>query len=151
MKPKTVNRARVLFPSYSTNESAARAMASAFIAQTDPTFSELADIKCAVSEAVTNCIVHAYKGKIGMIFMDVKIRADRSVEIEIRDKGCGIPDVQLAMQPLYTTDAENERSGMGFAVMQSFMDTLRVASKVGKGTKVVMTKNLSPLAGHVSK
>lgn len=149
MKPKTVNHARIVFPSYSSNESAARAMASAFIAQTDPTFSELADIKCAVSEAVTNSIVHAYKGTVGMILMDVKILADRSVQIEVRDKGCGIPDVALAMQPLYTTDAESERSGMGFAVMQSFMDTLRVASRVGKGTKVVMTKKLSPLPDPV--
>lgn len=149
MKKKTLNSVRMTFPSYSSNESAARAMAAAFIAQTDPTFSELADIKCAVSEAVTNCIVHAYKGTVGMIIMDVHICEGRTIKIEIRDKGCGIPDVKLAMQPLYTTDPDGERSGMGFAVMESFMDSLRVVSRENKGTKIVMTKNLVPIAAPV--
>ncbi len=145
MRKKPTNSVRIIFPSYSQNEATARAMASAFTAQLNPTVEELADVKCAVSEAVTNAIVHGYKGTVGLVTMDLKLIGEREIQIEVKDKGCGIEDVPLAMQPLYTTDPESERSGMGFSVMESFMDSLRVSSKSGKGTKVVMTKKLSPL------
>ena len=112
-----INEIRIKLPSYSVNESAARAMVGAFCAQLDPAASELADIKCAVSEAVTNCIVHAYNDTVGIIYITVRLYEKRLVCIEIKDKGRGIEDVKLARQPLYTTDAVNERSGMGFTVM----------------------------------
>ena len=128
--------------SRSANESFARVAVSAFVTQLDPTIEEINDIKTAVSEAVTNCIVHAYKNEIGNIYIQVRILECNVVEIKIRDKGCGIPDVEQAMEPLYTT-AGGERAGLGFAVMQSFMDNLRVVSKVGKGTTVTMKKRIS--------
>ena len=110
-----------------------------------PTLPEMADIKTAVSEAVTNAIVHGYRGAkdTGTISITVSILAGRAVKIEIKDKGCGIPDVAMARTPLYTTDAAGERSGMGFTVMESFTDALRVTSKVGKGTTVTMFKKFS--------
>ena len=135
-----LNEMKIRIPSFSVNESVARSVVGAFCAQIDPTASELADIKCAVSEAVTNCIVHAYKDTVGIIYITVRIFEGRLVSVEIRDKGRGIEDVRLARQPLYTTDAENERSGMGFTVMQSFCDSVRVRSKIGKGTTVVLSK-----------
>ncbi|MBE6598869.1 MAG: anti-sigma F factor [Ruminococcaceae bacterium] len=141
-----INELRITFPSLSANESFARAAAAAFIAQLNPTYEEVADIKCAVSEAVTNAIVHGYRDTMGDIFMNIKLTADRTVRIEIRDRGCGIPDVTEAMKPLFTTDPENERSGMGFTVMENFMDKMKVISTVGKGTKVTMTKRLSPVS-----
>lgn len=144
-KIETVNESRVTFPSYSSNESYARAVAAAFCAQLNPTFDELSDIKCAVSEAVTNAIVHGYREKIGEITLTMKMTADRVVRIEVRDKGCGIPDVESAMRPLFTTCPEDERSGMGFTIIENFMDSLRVVSAVGKGTRVIMTKKLSLL------
>ena len=104
--------------------------------------SELADIKCAVSEAVTNCIVHAYKDSIGVIYITVRLCEGGLVRIEIKDKGCGIEDVELARKPLFTTDAENERSGMGFTVMESFCDKVRVFSGCKKGTTVTLFKYL---------
>lgn len=137
------NEMKLTLPSLSVNEGMARAAAAAFCAQLDPAASELADIKCAVSEAVTNCIVHAYRDCVGTIYITVKILEDSSVRIEIRDRGCGIPDVGAARQPLYTTDTTGERSGMGFTVMESFMDRLRVTSKPGRGTTVVMFKHLN--------
>lgn len=146
MKKKTVNSMKISFPSYSCNEATSRGITASFVAQLNPTLEELADIKCAVSEAVTNCIVHGYKGTIGIVSMDIKIMENREIRIEIKDKGCGIEDVPLAMQPLFTTDPESERSGMGFSVMESFMDTLKVSSKPGKGTKVTMAKKLTPLS-----
>ena len=140
-----INKIKFTLPSLSVNEGVARAIVSAFIAQIDPLPSELADIKCALSEAVTNCIVHAYKdlpkGR-GTIFITVKLTDLREVIIEVNDKGCGIADVKLARTPLYTTDAEDERSGMGFTVMESFMDKVRVSSRVGKGTRVTLIKQL---------
>lgn len=139
---KVINSLKLSFPSLSVNESAARAVVAAFSAQSDPTTSELADIKCAVSEAVTNCIVHAYPDSIGEIYISVKIFEGRTLRIEIKDKGKGIDDVSLARTPLYTTSPETERSGMGFTVMESFMDKLNVRSKVGKGTTVVLFKTL---------
>jgi stage II sporulation protein AB (anti-sigma F factor) len=141
-----INEIRVKLPSYSVNESAARAIVGAFCAQLDPAASELADIKCAVSEAVTNCIVHAYKDKVGIIYITVKLYEKRLVTVEIKDKGRGIEDVRLARQPLFTTDAENERSGMGFTVMESFCDKVRVNSGCKKGTTVILYKLLKSRA-----
>ncbi len=136
------NEIKLELPSNSINEGIARSTASVFISQLDPTFEELADIKCAVSEAVTNCIVHGYRDTRGTVYITIKILDERTVRIEIRDKGCGIEDVKTAMQPLYTTDSEGERSGMGFTVMESFMDKLTVVSRPGHGTKVTMIKKL---------
>ena len=136
------NEMKLRIPSLSVNESMARATVAAFCAQLDPTACELADIKCAVSEAVTNCIVHAYRDRVGMIYITVSLYEDRLLRIQIRDKGCGIPDVRVARQPLYTTDAAGERSGMGFTVMESFCDKVRVVSGCGKGTTVTLYKRL---------
>ena len=140
---KVVNEVKLRFPSLSVNEGAARAICAVFCAQLDPTATEIADIKCAVSEAVTNCAVHAYKDTIGTIYITVKIFEGRVIRIDIRDRGCGIEDVKLARQPLFTTDAENERSGMGFTVMESFCDSVRVSSKQGRGTTVSLIKRFS--------
>ena len=137
------NRMRLILPALSVNEGVARTAVAAFCAQCDPSATELADIKCAVSEAVTNCIVHGYKDKVGMIYITVVLYENREVKIEVRDKGVGIEDVKTARQPLFTTDAANERSGMGFTVMESFCDGIRVTSAPGKGTKVTMYKRLT--------
>ena len=134
---------RIKLPSLSVNESVARSIVAAFCAQLDPTTSELADIKCVVSEAVTNCIVHAYKDTVGIIYISVSLYKSGLIKIEIRDKGVGIDDVNRAREPLFTTDAQNERSGMGFTVMESFTDKIRVLSKLGEGTKVIMYKRLT--------
>ena len=142
---KVVNKIQIKLPSLSVNEGMARAAAAAFVSQLDPTATELADIKCAVSEAVTNSIVHGYRDTVGYVRMTVKLCRDRIVRIEISDKGCGIADVKAARQPLFTTDAAGERSGMGFTVMESFTDGVRVSSKLGKGTTVTMVKVLSDL------
>lgn len=143
---ETLNTIKFRLPSLSVNESTARSVIAVFCAQADPTVSELADIKCAVSEAVTNCIVHAYRDTVGEIYITAKLLADsdgdKSVRIEITDRGCGIPDVEQARMPLYTTDAASERSGMGFTVMESFCDKVRVKSRCGKGTTVVLLKQL---------
>lgn len=137
------NEFRCKLPALSVNEGVCRALVSAFCAQYDPNIEELADIKCAVSEAVTNCIVHAYGGRGGVIYITVGLYAERWIRVEIRDRGCGIPDIAAAMQPLYTTDRTGERSGMGFSVMESFMTRLHVSSRVGEGTRVVMWKKLA--------
>lgn len=137
------NEMRMKIAALSENEGVCRAMVAAFISSLDPNIEELADIKCAVSEAVTNCIVHAYRGRGGSIYISVGIYGDRQVRIEVRDRGCGIPDVAAAMRPTFTTDESGERSGMGFSVMGSFMSRLRVFSAVGRGTRVVMWKRLS--------
>jgi stage II sporulation protein AB (anti-sigma F factor) len=136
------NEMKLRLPSLSVNEGMARAAVAAFCSQLDPTPSELADIKCAVSEAVTNCIVHAYKDSIGIIYITVRLCEGGLVRIEIKDKGCGIEDIELARKPLFTTDAENERSGMGFTVMESFCDKVRVFSGCKKGTTVTLFKYL---------
>ena len=140
-----LNKIQIKLPALSVNESMARAAVAAFVSQLDPGVTEIADIKCAVSEAVTNAIVHGYRDtpETGSIAITVSILSGRAVRIEIKDKGCGIPDVGQARQPLYTTDAAGERSGMGFTVMESFTDALKVTSKVGKGTTVTMWKKLS--------
>lgn len=135
------NYIKLEFPSFSANEGFARAAAAGFAAQLDPTLEELGDIKTAVSEAVTNCIVHAYPDSIGAISMRMRIIDGEKLEIVIRDKGCGIPDLQQAMLPMYTTGGE-ERSGMGFTIMDSFMDRLSVKSAVGKGTSVTMLRTI---------
>lgn len=140
---EVVNEMNVKLPSLSVNEGMARAAVAAFCAQMDPSAVELADIKCAVSEAVTNCIVHGYRDTVGIIYITVKLCRDGIVRIDIRDRGCGIADVSLARQPLYTTDAENERSGMGFTVMENFCDKVRVRSVCGKGTTVTLFKRLA--------
>ena len=142
LKGKVINEMKLILPSYSVNEGTARATVAAFCSQLDPTAAELGDIKCAVSEAVTNCIVHAYKDSVGMIYITVSLCENNVIKIRIKDKGCGIPDVKCAREPLYTTDREGERSGMGFTVMESFTDCLQVSSRVGKGTNVVMYKKL---------
>lgn len=145
MKSNCINKMSVIFPALSVNEGAARTIVSTFCAQLNPTIEELADIKCAISEAVTNCIVHAYREKQGEIYISVRLYDNRTVKIEIKDKGCGIEDTELVKTPLYTTDNSGERSGMGFAVMESFMDKLVLKSVVGKYTKVILSKQLSPL------
>ena len=136
------NEMKLTLPSLSVNEGMARASVAAFCAQLNPTALELADIKCAVSEAVTNCIVHAYRDGVGEIVINVKLCEGRLVQIEIRDRGCGIENVKAAREPLFTTDAAGERSGMGFTVMESFCDELRVHSRAGKGTTVTLLKRL---------
>ncbi|MBE6616759.1 MAG: anti-sigma F factor [Ruminococcaceae bacterium] len=145
MKAVLENETKIVFPSYSANEAYARSVAAAFCAQMNPTFDELSDIKCAISEAVTNAIVHGYREHIGDIQMILKIYDDRVFRAEIKDKGCGIANIEEAMRPLFTTDPENERSGMGFTIIENFMDSLKVTSSPGRGTKVVMTKKLSLL------
>ena len=139
---KSENYIKLEFPSKSVNEGFARAAAAAFAAQLDPTLEEINDIKTAVSEAVTNCIVHAYKEKIGKIYISGELCENNIIRIKIRDAGCGIENVEKAMEPLYTT-VGGERAGLGFAVMQSFMDTVKVRSALGKGTSIVMTKRIS--------
>lgn len=139
MKP--INEMTLNILSRSANESFARITISAFVSQLDPTIDELADIKTAVSEAVTNCIVHGYKNKIGVIYISAKIFENGKIAIRIRDKGCGIEDIDKAMEPLFTT-AGSERAGLGFAVMQSFMDKVKVSSKRDKGTTVTLEKSI---------
>lgn len=135
-----INKMQLKLPALSANEGMARAAVAAFCSQLDPAAVEIADVKCAVSEAVTNCIVHAYKNTSGIIYINVSLLEGRVAKIEIKDKGCGIEDVREARQPLFTTDAASERSGMGFTVMESFTDGMRVSSKPGKGTSVTMYK-----------
>ena len=130
------------FLSKSSNEAFARVVAAAFVSQLDPTIEELADVRTAVSEAVTNAIIHGYEDMIGTIRMVCRLY-ERSVEIEISDEGKGIEDIEQAMQPLYTSKPEMERSGMGFTVMESFMDMVRVRSEPGKGTTVTLYKTFS--------
>lgn len=135
------NRMRLILPAVSVNEGVARAAVAAFCAQADPGVGELADIRCAVSEAVTNCIVHAYKQGTGMIYITVLLRGDE-LRVIVKDKGCGIANVAQAREPLFTTGAADERSGMGFTVMENFMDRLTVRSRPGQGTVVAMSKRI---------
>ena len=139
---KLKNEMSLTFESRSSNEGFARTAVSSFISQLDPTIGEITDIKTAVSEAVTNCIVHAYKESVGLIYISVKIFEGAVVVIKIRDKGCGIADVAQAMEPLFTTGGE-ERAGLGFAVMQELMDKVRVTSRAGSGTTVHLRRRLS--------
>ena len=135
------------FPSRSTNEAFARSAVACFAAQMDPTLEELGDIRTAVSEAVTNCIVHAYPNEIGNITLRCRILKDNVLDIVIKDKGVGIPDVEQARRPSFTTGGA-ERSGMGFTIMDSFMDNLRVRSNPGRGTTVTMRRRISVRAGR---
>ncbi|MBR5537535.1 MAG: anti-sigma F factor [Clostridia bacterium] len=141
LKKDRVNQMTLRFPSRSANEGFARAAAAAFIAQLDPTVEQVYDIKTAVSEAVTNAIVHGYRDRLGIITMTVRLYAPAAVEIVIADKGCGIENIQQAREPMFTTGGA-ERSGMGFTIMESFMDGLTVRSKPGKGTTVILRKAL---------
>ena len=141
LKKDRLNEVTLRFPSRSANEGFARSAAAAFLAQLDPTVEQVYDIKTAVSEAVTNAIVHGYRDKLGIITMTVRIYAPATAEIIISDKGCGIEDVQKAREPLFTTGGA-DRSGMGFTIMESFMDGLTVRSKPGKGTTVTLRKVL---------
>lgn len=139
MRP--INEMKMTLESRSVNESFARTAVAAFAAQLDPTVEEINDIKTAVSEAVTNCIVHAYRERVGLIYITAAICEGGLVRVRIRDRGCGIPDVHKAMEPLYTT-LGGERSGLGFTVMESFSDRVRVRSTPGKGTSVVIEKRI---------
>ncbi len=143
MRRKSMNEMKLIFPSDSRNESYARYAVTAFVAQLDPTTEEIADIRTAVSEAVTNGIIHGYRGTRGLIQVETRLYENRTVVIVVKDKGRGIEDIEQARQPLFTTDGSGERGGMGFAIMESFSDKLTVRSKVGKGTTVTMTKKLS--------
>lgn len=140
---KTVNSMKITFPAMSKNESLARSVAAAFAAQADPTVEELTDIRSAVCEAVTNAIVHGYRNSEGEITLTLKMTEGNCLYIKITDKGCGIPDIKQAMEPLFTTAPEEERAGLGFAVMEAFTDSLKVTSRVGKGTSVTMKKQLT--------
>lgn len=137
-----INEMKIIVESRSVNEGFSRVAVSAFAAQLDPTVEELNDIKTAVSEAVTNCIVHAYENIVGKIYITAGIYEQGIIRVKIRDRGCGIEDVKKARQPLYTTKG-GDRSGLGFAVMESFMDKISVRSVVGKGTTVTLTKQIS--------
>ena len=137
----------ITFTSRSANEGFARAAAACYAAQLDPTLDELADIKTAVSEAVTNAIVHAYPDELGIVTLRLRILEGNVLEITVKDKGVGIPDVNRAREPLFTTGNE-ERSGMGFTIMESFMDNLKVRSIVGKGTTVTMRKRVMRRVGN---
>ena len=141
---------RLTLLSRSANEGLARAAVATFAAQLDPTLDELGDIKTAVSEAVTNCVVHAYPESLGRVHITAKIFEGGSIEITVRDTGRGIPDIEQARKAMYTTGGEG-RSGMGFTIMESFMDTLRVRSSPGKGTTVVMRKRLALLVSEAGK
>ena len=139
---KAMNEMKLTFPSRSANEAFARAAVASFIAQLDPAVDELADIRTAVAEAVTNSIVHASPDTIGSITIQVKLFASGRVVIRVKDRGCGIEDVEKAMEPLFTTGGE-DRSGLGFSVMESFSDRLKVSSKKGKGTTVTLEKYIA--------
>ena len=143
MKKTLTNEIKCSFLSLSQNESLARGIISSFLLPLDPDIEELADLRCAVSEAVTNCIVHAYAGTVGTITLSARAYSDRTVKISVADKGCGIDDVAKARQPLYTTLPDEDRCGMGFSIMERFSDRLTVTSRTGKGTKVTMTRRLS--------
>ena len=144
---KDIHYIKLEFPSRSANEGFARSAAAAFAAQLDPTLEEIGDIKTAVSEAVTNCIVHAYPDSIGKISMRLRILEGGRLEIVIRDWGAGIPDVKLAMEPMFTTGGA-DRSGMGFTIMESFTDKLKVRSVSGRGTTVTMLRSIKPRVGR---
>ena len=140
---KVINKFNMNILSRSANEGFARATVAAFASQLDPTLEEINDIKTAVSEAVTNSIVHAYREKLGKIYISGEITDTNIIKIKIRDNGCGIENVEKAMEPLFTT-VGGERAGLGFAVMQSFMDMIKVSSKVGRGTTVILAKKIVP-------
>ena len=139
---KMLNSVKLTFASRSVNEAFARAVVAAFLVPLDPTVPQMADLKTAVSEAVTNCIVHAYPDSIGPVTLTAALYEGGLVRITVSDRGVGIADVEQAMQPMYTTGNPEERAGLGFAVMQSFMDKVKVSSAPGRGTRVTLSKRL---------
>lgn len=139
----TTNKIKLSFPAISINEALARNVIASFCLPLNPTLEELSDVKTAVSEAVTNCIVHAYKDEEGIIEMEANLYKSGVLSVEIRDFGVGIEDVDKATQPFFTTKNDGDRSGMGFTVMQTFMDTVDITTKLGEGTTVHMSKNIS--------
>lgn len=139
---KAVNTIKVTFPAISRNEGLARSVIAAFVSQLDPTVEELSDIRAAVSEAVTNAIVHGYRDQSGMIDLSAGFDRENNLYIRIKDKGCGIENIEQAMTPLFTTAPEGERAGLGFAVMEAFCDKVTVRSAAGKGTTVTLKKRL---------
>lgn len=141
---KIENEVRIRFLSRSANESFARISVAGFFSCMDPSVDEISDLKTVVSEAVTNAIVHGYRGKTGYVTMTLKILENRIAQIRVHDDGCGIENIKQAMEPLYTSAPEEERAGLGFAVMQSFTDKVKVTSRPSKGTTIVMTKKLRP-------
>ncbi len=145
---RILNEMKLRLPSDSVNESVARACISAFIADANPTVEELCDLRCAVSEAVTNCIVHAYRdiepGRPAYIYISARLYDNREVTVEISDNGVGIEDIERARRPMFTTGERGERCGMGFLVMENFTDSVSVKSRLGKGTTVLLRKNLKP-------
>ena len=145
---KIINEMKLRLPAKSVNEGVCRAVISAFMAELNPTVEELGDMRCAVSEAVTNSIVHGYANlspsEVGYVYISVRLYDCREISVEVSDNGCGIPDVEAARRPSFTTGDGGERCGMGFLVMESFTDALTVKSRVGKGTTVLMRKILKP-------
>jgi stage II sporulation protein AB (anti-sigma F factor) len=145
---RIINEMKLRLPAISVNEAVSRSVISGFCAELNPTVEELGDLRCAVSEAVTNCIVHAYRdlppGSVGYIYISARLYDTREITVEISDNGCGIEDLALARTPAYTTGESMERCGMGFLVMESFTDSLSVKSKPGRGTTVLMRKILKP-------
>lgn len=139
---KILNEFRCSFPASSANEALARAALSAFLIPADPTAQELADLRTVISEAVTNAIVHGYRGTEGEVAVCLRMLPGRVIYIRVADKGCGIPDIRKAMEPLYTSAPEEERAGLGFAIMQTFTDSLQVRSREGQGTVLTMRRRL---------
>lgn len=139
---KMINSADIKFEAMSANESFARGTVTSFLLQNDPSVADLSDVKTAVSEAVTNAIIHGYKHKKGYVYLSLKMYEDNKIVVKIKDKGCGIENIERAMEPLYTTGGE-EQAGIGFSVMESFCDKIKVSSAVGKGTSVTLTKFLN--------
>ena len=144
---RIINEMKLRLPARSVNEAVARSCISSFVAEANPTVEELCDLRCALSEAVTNCIVHAYKGRENepcYVYISVRLYDSREVSVEVSDNGCGIEDIERARTPMFTTGEPSERCGMGFLVMDNFTDSLTVTSTVGKGTRVLMRKKLAP-------
>ncbi len=134
MKSEIINSMKLEFDAISSNESFARQAVSSFASSLDPTLEEIADLRVIISEAVTNCIVHAYRSSPGKVYISVQMLSDRRLKIKIKDKGCGIENIEECMQPLFTTDTSGERGGMGFAIMKAFSEKFKVKSYPGKGT-----------------
>ncbi len=137
------NKVKLSFDAISINEGFARMAVSGFVMNLNPTIEEIADIKTAISEAVTNCIVHGYRGTSGEIYITITSFENRSIKIKVRDKGCGIENIEKAMEAMFTTDPQSERSGLGFSMMEHSMDYIKVNSTLNKGTTVTMHKKLS--------
>jgi len=142
-KIEILNEMRLMFLAKSSNESFARVSAASFVSQLDPTVSEVADIKTAVSEAVSNAIIHGYEGSFGIVTLEMRIFCDNTIELTISDSGKGILDIDKAREPMYSTKKDEDRAGMGFTVMETFMDNVEVISEVNVGTKIVMKKKLT--------